>query len=653
MTQEIKKKLFVFGLGFTGTRAAISFYKTQGFEIAGTSRTIESARKLVEEKKDFFHLEDEEDKQKRNVFVFGDGKWDLELNNQITVEQALKGTTHLIISVPTGSKEGEEDPVLFALRHQLVSTIQETIQWVAYLSTIGVYGETNGQIVDETAPVQSNVRRSQFRIVAEKLWLETTNLPIHLFRIAGIYGPGRGTITKIRSGTASRIHIPGRMFNRIHVDDIVNILQASAAHPNPGGIYNVCDDEPAPNDQVVAYGCELLGIQPPPLQTWEEAEQNMSAMAKSFYAESKICKNERIKNELGVILLYPTYREGFLAQILEEEEKEETFLCKNVVVHKKKKTIGMVVNIGSLRAEPFLDLRQICFRLSRTLRMPIIPCSFRFSNRIDPIFLHGIPAKTFQEVLVEILFTSSSSSCTKEIINEEEIEVVLLPLFFGKSSTLTDFLPNTLSTICQENKKILNQQFHVRLGKCLIDLERPQDDRIAQILEEKIFSLLSFGSQESKEKEKQVSVLVVDHGTPNYKVHLARELVKEQLKKRLSCNLNQNQINFVGTACMERRQGIEYDFNDPLLENCLEYHQIQSGIVIMALLFLSNGRHAGEKGDIEEILTQLKQDTEKKGYKVDIRVTQAIGTHPLVTDILKDRFQEALLSDDDSILIKK
>eukprot|EP00644_Phytophthora_capsici_P008337 jgi/Phyca11/114561/e_gw1.26.79.1 len=228
---------------------------------------------------------------------------------------------HILISVPTGRSEGQEDPVLAALGDRLITATKDSVQWVGYLSTIGVYGETNGVAVDESAPVGSSVKRSQMRIKAERLWLDS-GLPAHVFRIAGIYGPGRGTITKVRSGTASRIHIPGRKFNRIHVDDIVNILLASAAKPNPGGIYNLCDDEPAPADEVTAYACELLGVPVPPSQSWEEAEKKMSAMAKTFYAESKICVNRRVKEELGVKLIYPTYREGLLAQVLEEVKSE-------------------------------------------------------------------------------------------------------------------------------------------------------------------------------------------------------------------------------------------------------------------------------------------------------------------------------------------
>ncbi|KAG1708684.1 hypothetical protein DVH05_022312 [Phytophthora capsici] len=477
----------------------------------------------------------------------------------------------------------QEDPVLAALGDRLITATKDSVQWVGYLSTIGVYGETNGVAVDESAPVGSSVKRSQMRIKAERLWLDS-GLPAHVFRIAGIYGPGRGTITKVRSGTASRIHIPGRKFNRIHVDDIVNILLASAAKPNPGGIYNLCDDEPAPADEVTAYACELLGVPVPPSQSWEEAEKKMSAMAKTFYAESKICVNRRVKEELGVKLIYPTYREGLLAQVLEEVKK------------------------------PYLDLRQISFRLSRALGQPVVPCSFRFSDRVDPQELNGLEAKTFEKVLTEPRDSAS--------------EVIVLPLFFGKSSTLTEFLPKTLEKVWAAASP--TSSLTVRVGGCLVDQENSKDTRVAQILLERIHQVVDL----EKENE-DVTILVVDHGTPNRDVHESREFVSQELRELLKTHKH---VKLVDTACMERREGAEYDFNDPLLSVALNHYTIDKGIVVCAKMFLSNGRHAGEKGDIEEII----DDVRSRHPEVDVRVTEALGTHELLSEILQDRYRAVL-----------
>jgi len=599
-------KLFVFGLGFSAIRAARAFLRL-GFHVSGTVRSRESAAQLAASDPALFcfHATDE---RPQNVFVFDGERWDAEANG-LSVEAALEGMTHLLVSVPTGRSEASPDPVLAVLGAQILA-LQFTLRWVAYLSTIGVYGETHGQVVDESAPVGSTVRRSQLRIRAERLWLDLPGLPVHVFRIAGIYGPGRGTITKVRSGSATRIHLPGRMFNRIHVDDIVEILLASAAKPNAGSIYNVCDDEPAPAEDVTAYACELLGVPVPPSRSWEEAEASMSAMAKSFYAESKVCSNMRVKNELGVKLRYPTYREGLLAQVLEEEAGAD------LDASTREEHLVVLANIGSLRAEPFLDLRQISFRLSRALQRPVAPCSFRFSHRVDASELNGLPAKTFEMVLTEYLKQKTSSSA----------DVVVLPLFFGKSATLTEFLPQVVDKCWKQHPHEVGATLTLRVGRCVIDKEIPENDRVAQILRDRIQEQLT-----DVPSDEEVTVIVLDHGTPSFEVHEAREVVADQLRAILKDN---KKVLRVLTACMERREGPEYDFNDPLLEHALDHYDISSGVVVVAKMFFSGGRHAGENGDIEEISNAVKL----RHPGVQVRVTEPLGSHMLLTDILKDRF---------------
>ncbi|TYZ69485.1 hypothetical protein PybrP1_012559 [[Pythium] brassicae (nom. inval.)] len=619
-----RKKLFVFGLGFTGVRAALAF-RQRGFAIAGTTRSRESAAQLAAQHPGVFCCAADE---RANVFVFDGAQWDPA--NSASAEQALAGATHIIVSVPPGRADGQEDPVLFALRAQLLASVGGSLAWLAYLSTIGVYGETHGVAVDESAPVRSAVKRSQLRIVAEQLWL-AAGLPTHVFRIAGIYGPGRGTLTKVRSGTATRIHLPGRVFNRVHVDDIVAILLASAARPNAGAVYNVCDDEPAPADEVTAYACELLGVPVVPRQSWDEAEATMSAMAKTFYAESKVTKNDRVKDELGVQLRYPSYREGLLAQLLEEEE--EAAAAANALSNADVDDNGggggdcaaeparlvVLVNIGSLRPEPFLDLRQLSFRLSRALRRPVVPCSFRFSHRIDAAQLHGLPAQTFEAVLRAHVGRHPARA----------VEAVVLPLFFGHSSTLTEFLPDVLHQCWRAVAADAGRQpLSVRLGRCLVDTATPTDDRVARILHEKVAALTA-----DMPSTEDVAVLVLDHGTPNRDVHAARELVGEQLRARLGRG-----VRLVGTSCMERRDGPDFDFNDPLLEVALDHYGIASGVVVVALLFLSQGRHAGVDGDIEQILAGVRA----RHPGVDIRVTEPLGTHELLSEILQDRYYGAL-----------
>ena len=216
---------------------------------------------------------------------------------------ALDGVTHILSSVPP---DDQGDPVLEWLREY---GPWPQVEWVGYLSTTGVYGDHRGDWVDEESPVMAGHGRSHRRVKAEQAWLES-GLPVHIFRLAGIYGPGRSPLDAVRTGTAHRVVKPGQVFGRIHVTDVARVLEASMAHPHPGAIYNVTDDEPAAPWEVVEYACRLLKVEPPPVIPWEQAAAHLSPMALSFYHDNKRVTNERIKTELGVTLLYPNYRAG-------------------------------------------------------------------------------------------------------------------------------------------------------------------------------------------------------------------------------------------------------------------------------------------------------------------------------------------------------
>jgi nucleoside-diphosphate-sugar epimerase len=224
--------------------------------------------------------------------------------------QIAPDVTHLLISVPP---DEHGDPVLRLFQGQL-QRLSKSLKWVGYLSTTGVYGDRGGDWVDEDSPLEPTTARGQRRLEAERSWLKLYcefGLPVHVFRLAGIYGPGRNTLLNVRDGSARRIIKPGQIFSRVHVEDIAGVLAASIAKPHPGRAYNVCDDEPCPPQDVVAYAANLLGL-PLPLEIpIEQAE--LSPMAKSFYADSKRVSNKRIKTELGYKLIYPTYREGLTA----------------------------------------------------------------------------------------------------------------------------------------------------------------------------------------------------------------------------------------------------------------------------------------------------------------------------------------------------
>ena len=215
---------------------------------------------------------------------------------------ALAKATHLLTSVAPG----DSDPVLQAIGPQIAGS---PLKWVGYLSTTAVYGHHNGDWVDETTPLAPTTARGAARVQAEADWT-ALGLPLHIFRLAGIYGPGRGPFEKVRDGSARRVHKAGQVFSRIHVDDIAHVLHAALQRPHPG-IYNVCDDDPASPEDILGLAAEMLGLPPPPIVPYEQAE--MTPMARSFYAENKRVRNDRIKTVLGVTLDYPTYREGLAA----------------------------------------------------------------------------------------------------------------------------------------------------------------------------------------------------------------------------------------------------------------------------------------------------------------------------------------------------
>ena len=284
-------RLFCFGLGYTALALARRLI-AEGWSIAGTTRTAERRARLAAEGFDV-HLFDR----------------DRPLPDPAA---ALAGTTHLLTSIPP---DESGDPVL---DHHLADLRRcATLRWVGYLGTTGVYGDRGGAWVSEADAAAPNMTRTRRRAAAEAGWM-ASELPVHIFRLAGIYGPGpgRNALEAVRAGTARRIVKPGQVFGRVHVDDIVQVLCASMARPNPGAVYNVADDEPAPPQDVIAFACELLRVTPPPEVPYDEAE--LSPMARSFYADNRRIANARIKRELGGRLRYPTYREGLRA-ILEQE----------------------------------------------------------------------------------------------------------------------------------------------------------------------------------------------------------------------------------------------------------------------------------------------------------------------------------------------
>jgi hypothetical protein len=294
---QAQKKLFCFGYGYTCDYLAHDLMQ-KGWTVGGTTRDSDK-RAFLRSRGVKAHLFDYEHPLGDPYFI-------------------LEGTTHLLISTPP---DDNGDPT-FEMHAEDILRIP-TLEWVGYLSTTGVYGDRDGGTVDEYSEIRPNNKRGSRRVRAEQEWLSLffqSGLPVHIFRLAGIYGPGRSALDSVRAGVARRINKPGQVFNRIHVEDIVQVLEASMVQPNPGAAYNLADDDPVASWEVITYACEILGITPPPLLPYDEAD--MAPIARSFYKDNKRVLNNRIKQELGVQLKYPDYKAGIDACLAAESEYE-------------------------------------------------------------------------------------------------------------------------------------------------------------------------------------------------------------------------------------------------------------------------------------------------------------------------------------------
>ena len=282
--------LFVFGLGFSARHFA-ERERARFRAVRATVTEPDRARSLAAE-------------TGFTVRAFGPG------TDDPGIAAELADTDILLISAPP--VEGG-DTVLARYRDVIA---RSRIRWIGYLSTIGVYGDQGGAWIDETTPATPKSARSRDRLAVETAWLALgaeTGKAVQVFRLSGIYGPGRNPIVKLREGRTQRIVKAGQVFNRIHVDDIAATLAASIEHPRAGAVYNVTDDEPAPPQTVTEHAAALTGLPLPPEIDFETAD--LSPMARSFYGENKRVRNRLIREELGVRLTYPTYREGLAALV--------------------------------------------------------------------------------------------------------------------------------------------------------------------------------------------------------------------------------------------------------------------------------------------------------------------------------------------------
>ena len=279
------ERLFIFGLGYSGLEIA-RFALAAGWSVAGTCTTDQKAMGLRTDGIEAHRFD----------------------GTAALPAQAMDGATHVLCTIAPGTAG---DPAL-----RTSSRLLQRARWLGYLSTTGVYGDHGGAWVDEETPARPGQPRSLSRLAAERAWqalgLEA-GAAVDVFRLPGIYGPGRSAVDQVKAGTARRIDKPGQVFSRIHVEDIAGTVLMAITGVHAGAVYNVADDLPASSSDVVAFACDLLDKPVPPAIPWEQAEPTMSTMARSFYTETRRVKNDRIKKELGVVLRYPTYREGLRA----------------------------------------------------------------------------------------------------------------------------------------------------------------------------------------------------------------------------------------------------------------------------------------------------------------------------------------------------
>ena len=259
--------ILIFGLGYTAGRLAERL-RADGWSVTATRRTADA-----------------------DSIAFADSE---------SVQAAIASASHILSSVPPADGS---DPVLDSYGDALKDAAAD---WFGYLSSTGVYGDTGGAWVDESAPIGSGRRKA--RAEADANW-QALRGDVRIFRLPGIYGPNRSVLNRIRAGKAHRIDLPDQVFSRVHVDDIVDGVIAS--FDGPAGIYNLSDDEPAPHNDVVSYGCALLGMDPPPLQSMDEA--GLSEMARGFYSENRRVANGKAKRLLNWVPAYPDYRTGLRA----------------------------------------------------------------------------------------------------------------------------------------------------------------------------------------------------------------------------------------------------------------------------------------------------------------------------------------------------
>lgn len=483
---------------------------------------------------------------------------------------AFRNVRYILSTVPvdrsTKTDAILQQPMLFAQLKKMA--LQGEIHWGGYLSTTSVYGNHDGGWVDEdtVVPFDSLRPRGKLRKTAEDAWQFSTGMPMHIFRLPGIYGPGRGPLNRARKGAARCVVKEGQVFSRIHVDDIVGVLMASMLVPNPGRIYNVVDDLPTESYLVTEHACELLGVDRPLRESFDVAKESMSPMAKSFYGDSKRVRSDRIKRELGYSLKYPTYKEGLKAQ-LDEEDASGWTLVEPLAASKQEVTPSSTGAKSSTTPTTTASSKQQSSHLAQpTIRwlewvsyavkavtqlfgllsgwVQALSTQLMGRNRVcllvDNGSLRPEPALQLRKLaesleqkaaskVSKVIAVSARHSCKipqekldgrsapvleellEEVVKAEPFSsLIVLPYFLGPSKTVTSFLPNTIEAIKAKTKS----NFVAKIAAPLVDVscEGYEESGVVEMLEKAV--------SEKLEQVGKVPVILVDHGTPSSQVSI-------------------------------------------------------------------------------------------------------------------------------------
>mmetsp|Transcript_65266 Transcript_65266/g.142117 ORF Transcript_65266/g.142117 Transcript_65266/m.142117 type:complete len:661 (+) Transcript_65266:45-2027(+) len=612
-------RVVVLGLGYCGSAVARYLAQEAGFEVVGTVRSEAdpvNTRAGV-----------------RSIILDGGSSCREEL------VEALRGAVAVIATAPPGEAG---DPFLADVT--LAAALLEAGRagtTMIYLSSVGVYGDQGGRLVTEETPPAPVTARAKRRLAAEDAWRSMDFGRLAIVRLPGIYGPGRGPMAKANEGNMLIVK-EGHVFSRIHVDDLLQLCKVLVERANSRcdadtafwkegavNIINCCDSEPAPQHEVSALAYKLLGRKVPDPVPFDIAD--LSPMQRSFYEESRHMGNAKMLDIVGS-LRYPSYREGlpaclgagspgsYVVALVASGLATATRLASprtwlGLLLSSRKVTRIALVDNGSLKPEATLSLRRLARGLEdlakeRGERICVEAVSARYSDRIPARDLGGRKGEVMSGWLAKL----QKMGCRDRVL--------LLPLLIGPSTTVTGSMPDAARAAPEIEIEICPPL--VCLCPALFTVGLSGAAEMAGMLSDRLEAITT-----ADWKGEQGVVLLCDHGSPVKRVAAAREAVRVALERRLGFE--------VMGCCMERREGPDFDFNGPLLEDALA-EQPKGSHVAVALLFLQEGKHAGPGGDVLTIVAGVAE----KRPDLKIATTSVLAGHPGLLELLLRRTEKAV-----------